>query len=321
MADAGGPQLIPGTPIAPIFPLARYRSHHLSGVVRAIAESSTKPGDLILAVGAVAGAPIAEAVASGRRIIALDRNPIHLLWTHLDLAPVPLDRVQTALTQLGDLPKDGRPLISYINDLYATRCPHCGMRATAEWFAWDREAGRPYAKRVRCRSCETTYEGPVDRDDLAAAGDFPVRTGPAYHLALSRVVPPDDSAHERVAELVQLYTQRNLTALMNIINRLPQLHLPDDVFRAVTALVLEALDRGSSLLSASAPDERPRSLRPAQRFLEANVWMVLEQAIDAYEYAAAMARSLDDTGSPTNAVMPSLSALMAKSRRWMPPPG
>ncbi len=313
MADPGGTQLIPGTPITPTFPLARYRSHHLSGVVRAIAESSTKPGDLILAIGVVAGAPIAEAVASGRRIIALDRNPIHLLWAHLDLAQVPLDRVQTALTKLGDLPKDGRPLISYINDLYTTRCPHCGTRGVAEWFAWDREAGRPYAKRVRCRRCETTYDGPVDQEDLAAAGGFPVRAGPAYHLALSRVVPADDPAHERVAELVQLYTQRNLTALMDVTNRLPQLHLPQDTYRAVTALVLEAMDRGSSLLSASAPDERPRSLRPPQRFLETNVWMVLEQAMGAYKETATTSRSLIDIGGATQAVMPSLSALLGTS--------
>ena len=149
MAEAGVLQLIPGTPVTSAFPLSRYRSHHLSGVVRAVAESSTEPGDLVLALGVVSGSPIVEAVTAGRRVIALNRNPIHLLWAQLDLNPVPLDRVQTALTQLGDLPKGGHPLITHINDLYATRCPECNARGTAEWFAWDRNAGKPYAKRVR----------------------------------------------------------------------------------------------------------------------------------------------------------------------------
>jgi hypothetical protein len=310
LADTGVPYLIPGTPVATAFPLARYQSPRFSGVIRAILETTTQPGDLVLAVGTGAGLPIAEAVASGRRIIALSRNPIHLLWAQLELHPVPIAPVQSALTQLSDLRKAGEPLISHINRAYASRCPRCETLGTAEWFAWERESGRPFAKRVRCRRCGTAHEGPVDAQDLAAAGTFPAHSGPAYHLALSRAVPPDDPDRERAAELVQLYTPRNLAALMDIISRLPQLHLPPDVDRVLTALILEALDGGSSLVPYGMPAERPRRLRPPQRFIEANVWMALERAVEAYAHNRDLIPV--ELGSDVEkAAAPSLAALLA----------
>ncbi len=297
--------LIPGTPGEPPLPLVRYQLSHLTGVSGAFAESATEPGEVVLVIGASTGAPVAEAVRAGRRVLAVYRNPIELLRAQVGLAPCPIAQAQAALTQLGDLPKSGRPLIAHLTGQYASRCPHCGTPGVAEWFSWDRDAAKPYAKRVRCRRCGTTHEGTVDDQDLMMAGTFPSHEGPVYHLAMGRAAAVEDSTPERVAELVQLYTARNLAGLMDVLHRLPQLRLPTEVRRVIVALILEMLDRCSSLTAAGSPGERPRSLRPPQRFLEHNVWLMLERALAAY------AENLADPRVPPGASLPAIGSLAA----------
>lgn len=282
MVVPGTPVLVPGTPVPPSFPLARHRSPELRGAVRAFIRSTTEPGDLILAIGAVSGEAVNEVVTEGRRVVALGRNPLDLLCAALGLDPVSRDQILTALTQLGDQPKAGRPLALHIKSQYESLCPHCNRMGTAEWFAWDRERGQPFAKRVVCRHCDQAREGPVDAEDLHRAGKYPVTSGPVYHLALNRAAGQDPSDVPRIAQLIQLYTPRNLSALLDLIQRIPQLHADQSVLRVIDALLIEALDAGSALVPYETPDARPRSLRAPQRFLERNVWMVLEKAAAAY---------------------------------------
>ncbi len=281
MEKAPCPALIPGTPVAPEGALARYRHPTLSGCVRGALEAGTAPGDLVVELGASDATYIRECLEMGRHVLALNVNPLPLLWTHTALIPIPKDELQAALTRLGDLPKGDRPLIAHIHAAYRSHCPVCHASGTAEWFAWDREAQRPFAKRVRCPHCPTPQEGPVDAQDLAALEPFAPR-GPAYHLALGRAAGADDPLRERAAELVALYTPRNLSLLMDVLHRLPQAASTPDLQRALTLLVVVALDEGSSLTPYGEPPTRPRSFRPASRFIENNIWLAMEKALKDY---------------------------------------
>jgi len=275
------PVLIPGVPVAPAGVLARYRSPTLSGFVRAALEASTVPGDLIVELGTGDATYLRESLEMGRRVLALNVNPLPLLWTHAALVPISGDELQAALTRLGDLPKGNRPLIAHIHEAYRSRCPICHTTGTAEWFAWDREAQRPFAKRVRCPHCLTSQEGPVDAQDFAALEPFAPH-GPSYHIALGRVAGTDDPLRERTAELVALYTPRNLSLLMDVLHRLPQAAPAPGLQRTLALLVAAALDEGSSLMPYGESPTRPRSLRPAPRFIENNIWLVMEKALKDY---------------------------------------
>lgn len=289
MGITGTPILVPGTPAPPRFPLARYRHPALRGTVGAFARSTTQRGDLLLALGAITSETVREVVGEQRRIVALGRNPVDLLCAALDLEATPSRgaQVQAALTQLGDLHKGGRPLILHIQSQYESRCPHCHQKGTAEWFAWDREKGLPFAKRVACPQCGQAREGPVDAVDVERAGRYPVQSGPVYHLALNRAAGQDAGIVARTTQLIELYTPRNLSALMTLVQRIPQLqsNLRSDTadLRALHALLFEAFDAGSALTPYQTPGARPRSLRAPQQFLERNVWMVLEQAASDYQ--------------------------------------
>ncbi|HQE93151.1 MAG TPA: hypothetical protein PLH19_10180 [Anaerolineae bacterium] len=281
MEKAPFPALIPGTPLEPTASLARYRAPTLATFARAAIGAATAPGNLVVELGAGDATYIREALELGRRVLALNVNPIPLLWTQVALNPMPLAEVQAALTRLGDLPKGDQPLIAHIHDVYRSRCPTCHTPGIAEWFAWDRDMQRPFAKRVRCPHCPEAQEGAVDAPDIANAEQFAPR-GPAYHIALGRAAGVDDPLRERAAELIALYTPRNLSVLMDVIHRLPQASSSPDIQRILTLFVISALDEGSSLVPYGEPPTRPRSFRPAQRFIENNVWLVMENALRAY---------------------------------------
>ena len=274
--------LLPGQHIPAMLPLQRYRLPQVQGSVQAALAEISKPGDIVLELGSTGPVYIRAAVQLERRMIALNVNPILLLASAIALQPIPVDEAHTALTHLGDLPKSGQPLFAHLESLYRSRCPACNRPGIAEWFAWDRDQKRPFAKQVRSARCSDPQQGPVDEQDLEAAARFPPHSGPAYHLALGRVGTPDMPQHERVAELVSLYTTRNLSALMDILHRLHQSATSPAAQRILSALLLEAMDQGNSLIAHNDARGRPRSLRPPPRFREYNIWLLLEQALNVY---------------------------------------
>jgi len=277
--------LLPGTLVAPGLPLARYRNSQISGCLGPLLAAATQPGDLIIEVACLGPTYIREALQEGRRVIALNVNPLPLLSAALALDPPTPAELRTALTHLGDLPKSGRPLYLHIRELYRSRCPTCSALGEAIWFVWERDVQRPFAKRVRCTRCAVPQEGPVDADDLALLAAFPPRSGPAYHLAVGRAAAAEDPLRERAAELVALYPPRALTVFTDLLHRLPQAAPTPRLRRGLTALLLEALDFGVGL---SAPGEslaRPRSFKQPARFVEHNLWALLETALAMYTAA------------------------------------
>jgi hypothetical protein len=270
------PPFIPGQPQPPQGLLARYRPLEPVGVAAAYVRQLTAPGDLVLDLFCQGPLFLRETVAAGRRALGVSPNPISLLLTGLALRSLPDPAaLNAAFTHLADSPKGGIPLARHLDTLYHTRCPNCGEGGSAEWFAWDREAAYPYAKSVHCPRCAGAQEGPTDDADIAAARRFEPR-GLPYHYALNRVAPVDHPARERAAELVALYTPRNLSALMDVTLRLEGLEAAEPVRRALQGLLLVAFDQGSSLDPHGEPRPRPRVLRPPARFLERNVWRLLE---------------------------------------------
>lgn len=300
------PTLLPGKPATPLLPLARYRDPQIAGCLEALLVSTTRPGDLVVELASQGPGYIRETLHAGRRVISLNINPLPLLASALWLDPPAPESLRAALTRLGDLPKGERPLFIHLRELYRARCPTCNGQGVAEWFAWDRDVQRPYAKRVRCPRCASPQEGPVDEADLEVLRAFPPKAGPAYHLAVGRAAAADDPLRERAAELAALYTPRALNALMDVSHRLSQAAPTPQLRRGLTALLLEALDQGTSLTAHGETAPRPRSFKPPARFLERNVWLLLEEALRAYEVAYAAARELP---APPGAV--SLPALLA----------
>jgi hypothetical protein len=195
--------------------------------------------------------------------------------------PIDPSQVRAALTKLGDSPKGAQSLMTHINEQYTSLCPECKQQGIARWFAWDRDTQQPFFKSVHCVNCGADQQGPADESDTLEKNLNPT-TGLAYHVALERAAAQDESIRSRISELVSLYTARNLSALMDIIHRLPSASPLPDVRRVLTALVIDALDQGSNLVPYGNEDIRPKSLRPSKLFLEYNIWDRMENAMRIY---------------------------------------
>ncbi len=240
----------------------------------------TRPGELVLDLFCQGGVALREVSAAGRRALGFSVNPLLVLITRLELQHPDAHALNRAFTRLADSPKGDTLLRHHLNALYRSACPHCGTPGVARWFAWEREGNHPFRKMVDCPRCQEAREGPTDDEDQAAARRIPPR-GLAYYYALDRTVPLNHPARERAAELVALYTPRNLSALMDLVTRLETIDTDERTRTALTGLLLGALDGGSSLDPYGEVRPRPRTLRLPSRYLERNVWLCLEEELSS----------------------------------------
>jgi len=267
---------IPGAPAIPAAPLARYRTIQPVQAAGLYVERFTRPGDLVVDLFCQGPVVVREAVAAGRRALGLSVNPLLLVAARLGLDRPQPPALNAAFTRLADSPKGDVPLRRYLASLYRSACPACRVPGVAEWFAWDRDENRPFRKGVRCSRCAAVQEGVPDGEDLQAARRIQPH-GLAYYYALDRVAPPADPVRERAAELVALYTPRNLSALMDLAMRLAGLEAGEEVRLALTAALLDCFDVCSSLDPYGEERPRPRLLRLPARYLERNVWTCFEE--------------------------------------------
>ena len=289
------PWFIPGTPAPPGPPLVRYRTIQPVQAAGLYVERFTRPGDLVVDLFCQGPVVVRETVAAGRRALGLSVNPLLLVAARLGLDRPQPPALNAAFTHLADSPKGDVPLRRYLASLYRSACPACRVPGVAEWFAWDRDGNRPFRKGVRCSHCAAVQEGAPDDEDLQAARRIQPH-GLAYYYALDRVAPPADPVRERAAELVALYTPRNLSALMDLAMRLAGLEAGEEVRLALAATLLDCFDLGSSLDPYGEERPRPRVLRLPARYLERNVWTCFEERFSRLLAQEDTLQSWDESG-------------------------
>ena len=269
---------IPGRLATPRCPLAHYRPLQPAGAVADYARSLTAPGDLVVDLFCQGPQFVGEVILNDRCAVGLSINPLLLLSARLGLSDDVSQAVASAFTQLANGYKGDRPLHSHLNSLYRSFCPVCGAAGVADWFAWDRSLGRAFEKAVRCPECAQTQIGSTDEEDERLVRSVTPR-GLAYYYALDRAAPLGHPARDRASELVDCYTPRNLSALMDITRRLEGLNVLDDTLVALRAVLLDCYDRGSSLYPYDEDRRRPRTLRIPVRYYERNVWTLFENGL------------------------------------------
>lgn len=236
----------------------------------------TRPGDLVVDLFCQGPAVIREIVTAGRRALGLSVNPLLLVAARLGLSRPDAAVLRAAFTRLADSPKGDLTLQRHLTSLYRSACPTCKTPGVAVWFAWDRDGGYPFKKAVRCPQCTGVQEGEVDDQDLQAARRIPPR-GLAYYYALDRAAPSGHPARERTAELLELYTPRNLSALMDLALRLEGLEAEQETKVVLAAAFLDCCDACAGLDHYDEPPHRPRTLRVPPLYLERNVWLCFEE--------------------------------------------
>lgn len=271
---------VPGPPGTTEGMLSRVRAPIPQGVSQAYLELHTQPGDLVVVPYCQDTAVVVDSLAMDRSLVALHFDPGLMLLLEAWLDPLPTRRFDAAVAQLGDTLKHGVPLSRYLSNLYTTSCPACSQPVVADYFLWDREQGQPITQYLRCPACHREGESLVLAEDRERLAEIPARAM-HYYYVLDRLAPePEgDSLRARMESMLKLYTPRNLYALAELTIKIDSLFPLPRENRVLKALLLDCLDRCSSLTNAQGEASRPRSLTPPARFMERNVWQAFEEAI------------------------------------------
>ena len=273
----------PGLP-GPI--AARLRAPVPAGVAPAYVRAYTRPGDLVLIPYCQDAAVVRDVLAEGRRAVALNFDPLVVLLVRASLAPPPPRELDAAVARLGDSLKQGIPLRRYLERLYTATCPACLRPAVASEYTWDRDTAVPVTKRVQCAACSWDGTTAADAEDRARLDEVQPR-GLHYHFLLDRLAPRGTDARLRasIEKLLTLYSPRSLYALVELTMKVEALFDAGPLRDALKVLLLDCLDRCSALAPEAGGDERrpPRQRLVAQpRFVERNVWLAFQQAVDRF---------------------------------------
>jgi hypothetical protein len=272
---------IPNRDAPTFYPLRNYLPSVSARVAEKYIDALTAPGDLVLAPFACVPTIARVAMAMQRRVIAIEANPLWN-WLARALATVPpTGAIDAALAQLGDARKDDAPLRAHIAQLYATTCAACQKITPADYFTRAR-GGDVLARHYTCAHCGATRDDPATEDDLRRANAFDAR-GLHYHLAFTRVAPADGAHAERIRKMLDVYTPRNLYALVTLTQKIDSLFHAKRERETLRLLLVHLLDRGTSFYTA--PDA-PAQLTAHKQFIEMNLWREIEIAARALANAA-----------------------------------
>ncbi len=284
--------------------LPRLRWPIPPGVAEAYVAAYTKPGEGVLVPYCQGARVVREILSAGRRAIAVNFDPLLALVVRTELAPPSVRDLDAAVARVGDSFKHGVPLRNYLGGLYATICPACQRPAVADHFVWDREQGQPVDKYLRCPACGWDGRTAMEPEDTECLKEVPTQ-GMHYHYVLDRVSPPSQerALRSRLEYLLELYTPRNLYALAELNLKIESLYPQGPLGQALKVLLVDCLDRCSSLTPLPGQSSRRRSLRRPGRFLERNVWLAFEEAAGRLHASADL-----PPGQAGSKLMPKLAA-------------
>lgn len=272
-----------GRPAAPT-PLERYLPPLPAGVVSgwlaaAAQAGRLQPGDWLLEPFGAAPLAALEAARAGYRVVVAAGNPVAQFLLEFRARGVSAEVLRGALADLAAARRgDDERLETALLALYQTTCPACGAQQPAEAFVWAREADAPHAKLLDCQACGAAGEYETDEADKQRARGY-ARSGPHLARALQRIAPPGDPDRLHAEEALQAYVPRAVYALVMLFNRVEGMQLADADHDLVTALLLSACDRATSLWAHPSGRSRPRQLSAPAQFREYNLWFEMERSI------------------------------------------
>ncbi len=230
-----------------------------------------RAGRLVMALGA-GGKELGDLRPAS---VVIDPDPLVLLALAVQSSSLTPETVGRAFTQLLDAPHQGRPWGRQMRRAYDTSCPACGRITEALAFRWQGSPPALVSRDLACEHCDFSGEAAADPEDRLQAAE--IEPGKLlYWEMMGRVVESADPLRPRVEQAAAFYTPRALWSLWQSLRILHDLRLGQDERRALQLVLAEALWHGSSLAGQDELLWQPNLRRP-RRFLERNLWRVLDE--------------------------------------------
>ncbi len=274
---------LPGDESEDSRPLARFLPPVAGGVSTAFLSRHAIAGEWVLDPFGAAPALDVEMARAGKSVLVAINNPVTRLLLELTATPPSIEELRAALSELAATRKGEERLETHLQSLYLTTCSKCQRQIPAEAFIWEKGASAPSGCIYRC-PCGESGEFPTTDADRERATRIAATDSLHRARALERVAAPDDPDRHYAEQALECYLPRAVYALITIINKLDSfsLSLPKERRRALLALILAACDEASALWPHPTERPRPKQLTVPPRFLEKNVWLALERAVNRW---------------------------------------
>lgn len=106
----------------PTYLMHKFWARKPHNVVAEYIEHYSKKGDIVLDPFVGSGVTAIEALRLGRKVVAIDLNPIATFITEMTVKPIDTDKFEQAFRNIEKNAKDS------IENLYTTECPNCGKK-------------------------------------------------------------------------------------------------------------------------------------------------------------------------------------------------
>lgn len=272
---------IPGDDPGDLRPLSRYLPPIPAGVAASFLAQHAGPAVWVLDPFCAAPSLAVEMVRAGKNVLVAVNNPIMRFLLELAASPPSRSDLQAALAELASARKGDERLETHLQSLYLTQCSQCQQTVAAEAFVWEKGVSQPVGRIYRC-PCGASGEFPATEADIALAARSAATDNLHRSRALERVAAPDDPDRPYAEQALEFYLPRAVYALTTIVNKLDSLSLPAARRRALMALVLAAFDEANTLWPHPVERPRPKQLTIPPRFLEKNIWLALERAVERW---------------------------------------
>lgn len=273
---------IPGRRASQGDPLGRYLPPVPEGVGAEWLGERVAPGGWVIDPFGSSPRLALEAAQAGYRVLAAVNNPVTRFLFELHAQPPTEEELRLALAEVSAAQKAGVRLEPHLRSLYLTRCANCGMEVEAQAFIWERGGTAPAARIYTCPRCKDSGERPATAQDAERADRASV--GPLHRArALERVAPLSDPDRPFVEEALAMYLPRAVYVLFTLVNKLES--IAPEHLHGLEALLLAGFDQGSTLWSSPPARHRPKQLTTPARFLERNIWLVLEETVTTWPAA------------------------------------
>ncbi len=271
-----------GQPPARDGPLARFLPPLEDGVFRSWLADRVDRGAWLLDPFGASPRPAVEAARAGYRVLVTANNPIARFLLEMTAAPPRLGELKAALADLAISKKGEERLETHLQSLYLTLCLQCNREIPAHAFLWRKGEPAPFARRYECPACGHAGEYPTTDSDVERAQRIAEMAGLHRARLLERVARPDDPDREFVEEALAVYLPRAIYVLAILNNRLDAPGITPERRRLLSALFLSACDQATTLWRTAQERPRPRQLITSNEFLEHNLWLAIEAAVEPW---------------------------------------
>jgi NAD(P)H-flavin reductase/16S rRNA G966 N2-methylase RsmD len=222
-----------------MYSMHRYWSKKPSEVIAEYIKAYTYKGDVILDPFSGYGVTAIEALRLGRRVVAIDLNPMATFITKVILEPVNLPNLRWGFQDVR------KACQSKIFQLFTTKCPKCGGKGVIDFVVRKNDKPIQIAYGCDCSNRRLFKEPDAyDQGTDVRSAEMEIPFWYPYDVPL----PPIQ--RERFEYLHELFTRRNLIALSTILHSIE--NLSDERVREVMKLAFTScLDKCSKLKPVS----------------------------------------------------------------------